>query len=60
MQASFFFIVKVVISGTLIAVISSLAKTLPKWAEDLMTEIAHAGEEIPAQVIFSRAGTRSL
>ena len=32
MQISLFFLVKVVISGILIAVISSLAKTFPKWA----------------------------
>ena len=32
MQTTVFFIVKVVVSGFLIAVISSLAKTFPKWA----------------------------
>src|SRR3989338_6171736 len=32
MQTTLFFIVKFVISGFLIAVISSLAKTFPKWA----------------------------
>ncbi|OGQ06980.1 MAG: hypothetical protein A3G32_07225 [Deltaproteobacteria bacterium RIFCSPLOWO2_12_FULL_40_28] len=32
MPASIFFIGKVVISGVLIAAISSLAKTFPKWA----------------------------
>jgi|SRR3989338_3922627 len=32
MQSTIFFIVKVIISGLLIAVISSVAKTFPKWA----------------------------
>ena len=32
MQTTLFFIVKVVVSGLLIAIISSLAKTFPKWA----------------------------
>ncbi len=32
MQTPIFFFVKVVVSGILIAVISSLAKTFPKWA----------------------------
>ena len=32
MQTTIFFIIKVVVSGVLIAVISSLAKTFPKWA----------------------------
>ena len=32
MSSTLFFVVKVVISGILIAVISSLAKTFPKWA----------------------------
>ena len=32
MQIAAFFVVKVVVSGILIAVISSLAKTFPKWA----------------------------
>lgn len=32
MSTSLFFVVKVVISGVLIALISSLAKTFPKWA----------------------------
>lgn len=32
MQMSLFFIIKIVISGFLIALISSLAKTFPKWA----------------------------
>jgi len=32
MQSTLFFIVKIFVSGILIAVISSLAKTFPKWA----------------------------
>lgn len=32
MQSAVFFVVKVVVSGILIAIISSLAKTSPKWA----------------------------
>ena len=32
MQTPLLFIVKVIVSGLLIAIISSLAKTLPKWA----------------------------
>lgn len=32
MPSSTFFIIKVIISGILIAIISSLAKTSPKWA----------------------------